>query len=253
MTSQSLSESSRDSPSHQQLAERLGSIRDVKLRVEYLRGLVGSMTADAIAELVALSLGPTELKRRPHAEFLLILTVVLSIEDDLRKFVVGAAASRGLSEVARFFGEAESGGEGSGRARSKPAPSNERPLTLGERKALARKPDRRLIARAMRDPHPSVVAVVLSNPGLTEDDVVRMCAARNATSATLKAIFADPRWFVRYRVRRALVMNPACPHHVAVPLSLHLTVPDARVAAQSTELSPELRETCRRQRRDTIH
>ena len=167
MTSQGLSESSRDSPSHQRLAERLGSIRDVKLRVEYLRGLVGSMTADAVAELVALSLGPTELKRTPHAEFLLILTVVLSMEDELRKSVVGSAASRGLSEVAHFFGEPSGrGSEHPGRAkRSEPAPSKERPLTLGERKALARKPDRRLIARAMRDPHPAVVAVLLSNPG----------------------------------------------------------------------------------------
>ena len=53
-----------------------------------------------------------------------------------------------------------------------------RPLTLGERKSLARRPDRDLIARVMRDPNPDVIRILLNNPGLTESDVVRVCARR---------------------------------------------------------------------------
>ena len=244
--------------SQPQLADRIRSIRDVKLRVDYLRGLLESMPADTVAELIALTLGPTELRRTPDAEFLLALTMVLGCTESLRKSVVGAAASRGLDEVIRFLGESGSRSRDSHRVTERPASrkralEGERPLTLGERKALARKPDRRLVARAMRDPDPAVVAVVLENPSLTEDDVVRMCAARSATAATLTTIFRDPRWTVRYRVRRALVLNPACPRYVSVPLSIHLTEPDARLVAQSTELSNELRDACNRGRPQTLH
>src|ERR1700722_10918407 len=51
-----------------------------------------------------------------------------------------------------------------------------RPLTLGERKSLAKKTDRNLLERLLGDPHPDVIRGVLRNPRLTEDDVVRFVA-----------------------------------------------------------------------------
>ena len=51
-----------------------------------------------------------------------------------------------------------------------------RPLTLGERKSLAKKPDRDLLERLLADPHPDFIRGVLRNPRLTEDDVVRFVA-----------------------------------------------------------------------------
>ena len=57
-----------------------------------------------------------------------------------------------------------------------------RPLTLGERKSLARTHDRSLIQRVVRDPHPDVIRILLDNPSLTEEDVGRVCAQRGRTT-----------------------------------------------------------------------
>ena len=42
----------------------------------------------------------------------------------------------------------------------------DRPLTLGERKSLARQPSRAALARLLRDPHPAVVELLLDNSAI---------------------------------------------------------------------------------------
>jgi hypothetical protein len=56
-------------------------------------------------------------------------------------------------------------------AQERAAEQNGRPLTLGERKALARRPDRDTMQRLLRDPHPDVIRRCLRNPYVTEPDV----------------------------------------------------------------------------------
>ncbi|MDZ4697388.1 MAG: hypothetical protein SGI86_19790 [Deltaproteobacteria bacterium] len=92
---------------------------------------------------------------------------------------------------------------------------SERPLSLGERKSLARTSDRMLLARALRDPHPHVVQILLLNPGLTEDNVIRMAARRPTLPETQCTITRDSRWAYRPRVRAALAQNPATPPYLA--------------------------------------
>lgn len=101
-----------------------------------------------------------------------------------------------------------------------------RPLTLGERKSLARRPDRKLLERALRDRHPDVIAQLLLNPRLTETDVVRMCASPTTPAAVLACVFHSPRWASRPRVRRALATNPHTPASIAVALVPLLTRED---------------------------
>ncbi|HEY6879173.1 MAG TPA: hypothetical protein VI299_14200 [Polyangiales bacterium] len=119
-----------------------------------------------------------------------------------------------------------------------------RPLSLGERKSLARRRDRELIGRALRDPHPDVVRVLLDNPALTELDVVRLCAQRPVAPEALLHVFRHPRWIVRYRVRAAIAFNPYTPESIAVQLLPHLTPSDLRAVARSAELSERIREAC---------
>jgi hypothetical protein len=88
----------------------------------------------------------------------------------------------------------------------------------------------------LRDPHPEVVAILLGNPHLTEDDVVRMAALRPSLSASLATIAIHPRWSLRYPVRRALVLNPSTARHVAVRLATTLRPGDlAQLAADPTQ------------------
>src|SRR4051812_39736685 len=44
-----------------------------------------------------------------------------------------------------------------------------RELTVGERKSLARSPNRRAFDKLLKDPHPLVIQQLLGNPRLTED------------------------------------------------------------------------------------
>jgi hypothetical protein len=120
-----------------------------------------------------------------------------------------------------------------------------RPLTLGERKSLARTHDRTLIQRVVRDPHPDVVRIVLENPALTEEDVIRICAARPNDPKVLQAVYRNRRWVVRYRPRNALVRNPDTPLDIALLLSPLLRRQELREAASSSELAPALRLSCK--------
>ncbi len=121
-----------------------------------------------------------------------------------------------------------------------------RPLTLGERKSLARTHDRSLIARVVRDPHPDVVRILLDNPSLTEEDVVRICAARPNHPAVLQTVYRHRRWVVRYRPRNAIVRNPHTPPDTALLLAPLLRPVELKEAATSSELAPQLRLSCKR-------
>ncbi|MBI4702574.1 MAG: hypothetical protein HY744_15750 [Deltaproteobacteria bacterium] len=91
-----------------------------------------------------------------------------------------------------------------------------RPLTLGERRALARAPSRAALRKLMRDPHPLVVRRLLGNPKITEHDVVEMAARRPAVPEVATEIAKA--WWRSARVRLAVVLNPGSPPGVSVPL-----------------------------------
>lgn len=228
-----------------ELARRLQGLADPRLRVSYLRHTVAAMAPEELADLVTVAVHRTEARDGPHGALLLALCVALADALPLREAAAQAAAARGQHETASLL---------SARAVERGArvesPSPDRPagraLTLGERKALARRRDRDLLARVLRDPHPDVIRVVLGNPTLTEDHVLRLCARRPGEPEVLREVFRSTRWIVRYRVRRAIVMNPAAPLDVALQLAIHLNATDARAVAAMEELEPPVRDTCRR-------
>jgi hypothetical protein len=120
-----------------------------------------------------------------------------------------------------------------------------RPLTLGERKSLARTHDRSLIQRVVRDPHPDVIRILLDNPSLTEEDVVRVCAMRPNDPAVLQTVYRHRRWVVRYRPRNAILRNPDTPLDTALLLAPLLRKGELKEAATSSELAAPLRLSCR--------
>ena len=101
-----------------------------------------------------------------------------------------------------------------------------RALSLGERKALARRPTRALMDRLLRDPHPAVIRTLLGSPRVTEDDVVRLAARRPAYPDIILEIARSPEWIGRARVRMSIVQNPGSPVEVAVPLVRLLIRPE---------------------------
>ena len=118
----------------------------------------------------------------------------------------------------------------------------DRPLSLGERKSLARGSDRQLLQQAVRDPHPGVTQIILKNPKLLEVDVVRLCARRPINGETTRVVFQSIRWMVRYAVRSAIIRNPFSPTDLALQTVVHLTSSDAREVMNSPDLSDLVRE-----------
>jgi len=91
-------------------------------------------------------------------------------------------------------------------------------LPLGIRKALARKPDFKLVKQIAKDQDHRVIEPLLDNPRLTEMDVIRIGSTRPTSPKVLEAIYRHQKWISRYSIKRVLVLNPYCP----LPLSLRL-------------------------------
>jgi|GEM_PF-538497 len=119
-----------------------------------------------------------------------------------------------------------------------------RTLTLGERKALARRATRLQIARFLADGDPSVVRLALANSAVIESDVVAAAALRPAAARSLLEIAHSPRWGHRSSVRWALVSNPSFPALFGVALAALLTSHELRELATAAYASDVLRERC---------
>jgi hypothetical protein len=116
-----------------------------------------------------------------------------------------------------------------------------RTLTLGERKALARRPTRKALEKLLADPHPAVIRTLLQNPKVIEDDIVRLAARRPNDPAVLAEIARSPRWAHRLKVRLSIVLNPDSPPAVAIPLLALLVRPELKLVADTVGLAPALR------------
>lgn len=228
--------------------KRIGGVLDPHIRTHYLRYEVRKLPPELLAEMVEAAHARANAGHGGYTTLLLGLSVALGDHSthELRMAAAQIARDSNLAEAAEFLTGGPSRRTMNPRDARLPNPVGGRRLTLGERKTLARKPDRRLIARAIRDPDPAVVEILLRNPALTEDDIVRLCARRPIVADVLRRVFQHSRWNVRYRVQRTLVRNPYTPLEIAIQLAAQLTAQDARAVADSPELDARVRDACRR-------
>lgn len=135
-----------------------------------------------------------------------------------RRAIFEAAERLGLEACKELLFSSASPTPDADAAAARPLIPGTRPLTLGERKSLARSWKRDVLERLLADPHVDVVELLLRNPRLTEDDVLRIATARRANAAILELLLSARRWNCRPRVRRALLRNPNLPEAIAVRL-----------------------------------
>ena len=109
-------------------------------------------------------------------------------------------------------------------------------MPLGMRKFLARKPDFSIIKRIVKDQDHRVISNLLNNSRLTEPDVVRIAATRPASPKVIEAIYNHPKWISRYRVKKAIVLNPRSPLSIAMRLVTLMNVQDLEEIALSRDL-----------------
>ncbi len=134
---------------------------------------------------------------------------------------------------------------------ARPLLPSARPLTLGERKSLARSWKREVLQRLLIDPHADVVRLLLANPRLTEDDVLRIATARRASPEVLTLILRNRRWLCRPRIRLALIQNPTLPSASAVRLLGLLNRSQQRSLAREQRLPSAVLIALRRRLRRT--
>jgi len=112
---------------------------------------------------------------------------------------------------------------------------------LGMRKALARKPDFKLLKRIARDQDHRVIKILLDNPRMTEPDVARIGATRPTSPQVLEVIAGHPRWGTRYSIKKVVVFNPHSPLSLSLRLLAFMTLQDLEEVANSPDLDPLLK------------
>jgi hypothetical protein len=238
----------RVGPEH--IIARLKALRDPRIRV---RALVQALSeGDPTAWVQVLATIMTRAHISDHPDVSEVLEAITHAAADAalpyatRQQLYEAAMWQQLPAIARLFLIASPPTLGSYQLAKSLAPERPlrptgRPLTLGERKALARTHDREQILLLLRDPHPAVVAILLDNPHLTEADTVRIAAARPAVPASLATVAAHPRWSVRHPVKRALVLNPSTPLADAIRIATTLRFQELRELAADPSVPEPLR------------
>lgn len=219
------------------------AIRDPSMASGYVRSVLRTAAEDDVCDLVTV-VHAASIARDPRAgELWLLLAIVLAsaTENDLADQIARGLRRRGHVELADMMESVPSTDEVHGRI---PDFGKGRPLSLGERKSVARTRDRQLLARVLRDPHPDVIRILLGNPHLTETDVVRLCAQRPIQAEVLRAVCSSPRWAIRPGVRVALVKNPHLPLPLALRFVPQLGATEQRAIVASPELDARLREAC---------
>ena len=231
----------------QRLKRVLLSLADPTLRVEWLAAELTRMPPADAATLLSAVIEDAEAQNPDAREAL--LTIAIFCVDSNNAARVDALRDRaldgGLFGLERLLRRAPT--------TSLRAPPPEdirvpdygagRELTLGERKSLARRPNRRAFEKLLMDPHPLVIRQLLENPKMVEDDAIRIAAMRPARVDAIRELVRAHRWMGRPRVRQAIVLNPGTPTEIAIPLVSLCNREELRDVLQSTETSIVLRAT----------
>ena len=244
-------------PDH--IVARLKALRDPRMRVLALVDALGEGEAASWAEALAAIVSRAHVVDDADASEALECITHAAADPALsyatRQRIYIAAVERGLPAIARLFLSVSPPVAGAKQLAKQLAPERAlkptgRPLTLGERKSLARTHDREQLLLLIKDPHPDVIGVLLGNPHVTEVDIVRIASLRPAVPDTLRKIAAHPRWSVRHPVKRALVLNPMTPLADAIRIVTTLrghesrrSPPTARCPSRSGDMRPKFTTT----------
>ncbi|HIA03437.1 MAG TPA: hypothetical protein EYN06_00600 [Myxococcales bacterium] len=115
-------------------------------------------------------------------------------------------------------------------------------ISLGVRKSMAKLPDRDKLTRLAMDPSVPVVEILLHNPKVIEQDVVRIAARRPNMVAVLELVARHPKWSSRYDVQLALAQNPYSPTRLAAAMTPFLKPIHLFHLAQDAALHDSVRD-----------
>jgi hypothetical protein len=118
---------------------------------------------------------------------------------------------------------------------------DDRMLTLGERRARARRPEPKTIETFLYDPDRLVAQYLLQNARVTQKHVIRMACRRPTTGEALRSIFESGKFGLSRQIMLALVQNPYTPYQVAFGLAFLLSQTELNELRSIESLSPNLK------------
>ncbi len=232
------------------VARKLAALPELAMRVASLAEIVSARDPEDAAWLLD-ALATAGRAGGPPFDVSLLAAVELAstdrLEYEVRRSVYAAAERMGLASCQELLYTAELVPEDEDLAmRPRALVPGTRPLTLGERKSLARSWKREVLERLLLDPSHDVVRLLLENPRLTEADVLRLATSRRATAGALMLILHHRRWNCRPTVRRALLRNPNLPEASAIRLVGLLNRQETRELAADPALPTRVNAALRR-------
>ncbi len=226
------------------LARKLAALPEAQMRERVLAALLSELEPEMAAPVLAEFLARGRSGGPPFNVALRTLVGLLGrgmLPYETEASLYREARERGDEALMQmFYSGAEL--EPSERVAAEP----QRELTLGHRKALARSRDPAVLQRLMLDPEPPVIGNLLENPRITEEDVIRLAARRPTDAEVQRQIASSRRWASRYRVKRALVLNPFTPLELSIRLLGFLNSGDLSLVRSSPTMSERLRSAAER-------
>ncbi len=223
------------------------SLAGAALRASYVASVVRTWDVEQLARVLDIVCERAEQAEASAREVLLAIVDALNAQgmDEIVQRLREQAAGESLLALERLVRAPDAAAAHSplrsrplGAARDGAAPP------LGQRKYLARRPDRETMQRLLADPHPDVIRSLLGNPRITEDDVVRLAARRPGRAEVLAEIARSTRWAHGPRVRIALVVNPGTPPEIAARIAGLLLRPELDLVARLPGVPLSVRALC---------
>jgi ubiquinone/menaquinone biosynthesis C-methylase UbiE len=118
-------------------------------------------------------------------------------------------------------------------------------ITLGAKRSLAKGLDKDVLDRIIYDEDQVVIKNILSNPRITERDVLKITSKRPIKPEILKIIFEAQKWSSRYVIKRSLVLNPFTPTGIALGLVNLMQYKDLKLIVSTGPLHEEVRNSAK--------
>lgn len=115
-------------------------------------------------------------------------------------------------------------------------------LPLGQKITLARRAPARIAGALLAEGQPPVVKAVLTNPNLSEAQVLRVLSRGKLPPIVVQSIAQDPKWSHVYNVRLALIRQPSTTLTTVLAFLPELTISDLRELVAPGILPANLRQ-----------